>query len=144
MLESTFASWLQRSLAALLATVVGQLSTLGGHALQLLMGVCRMLAAAISSLCFAVSIGPRTSEPSWQRVACLRHAASVAGSIANPRAAAFTAVSYWDASLWGVLAVSVLATGVSTGSEAWHVLVRYMANATMPRRTGFTDTVNDF
>ena len=35
-------------------------------------------------------------------------------------------VSYWDASVWGVLAVSVLATGVSTGSEAWHVLVRYM------------------
>ena len=45
---------------------------------------------------------------------------------ASPRVATFTAVSYWDASVWDVLAVSVLATGVSTGSEAWHVLVRYM------------------
>ena len=31
-----------------------------------------------------------------------------------------------NASVWGVLAVSVLARGVSTGSEAWHVLVGYM------------------
>ena len=36
------------------------------------------------------------------------------------------AVSYWKPSVWGVLAVSVLARGVSTGSEAWHVLVGYM------------------
>ena len=90
------------------------------------MGVCRMLAAAISSMCFAVSIGPRTSQPSWQRVVRVRHGDSAAGSVASPRVAAFTAVSYWEASVWGVLAVSVLARGVSTGSEAWHVLVGYM------------------
>ena len=125
MLESTFASWLQRSLAALLATDMWLRSALhfGWSHAPITMGVCRMLAAAISSMCFAVSIGPRTSQPSWQRVVRVRHGDSAAGSVASPRVAAFTAVSYWEASVWGVLAVSVLATGVSTGSEAWHVLV---------------------
>ena len=44
--------------------------------------------------------------------------------------------------MWGVLAVSVLARGVSTGSEAWHVLVGYMERNRMPQRTGCAETVN--
>jgi hypothetical protein len=59
-------SWLRRSLEWLQSTS-GWSAVHFGWDLRsnYYMGVCRMLAAAISSMCFAVSIGPRTSQPSW-------------------------------------------------------------------------------
>ena len=55
-----------------------------------------------------------------------RRDASWPGSVASPRLAAPNTVSYWDASVWGMLAVSVLAMGVSTGPKALHVFAVYI------------------
>jgi hypothetical protein len=65
MLESTFAWWLRRCLAALLATRGWSGLRFGWLRAPITMGACRMLAAASSSPCCLVCFGSRASKPSW-------------------------------------------------------------------------------
>ena len=131
MLESTFASWLRRSLEWLQSTSGWSAVHFGWDLRSNYYG--RVQDACCSHLFDVLCCLHWTAHFPAFMAACVvwwlvrvRHGDSAAGSVASPRVAAFTAVSYWEASVWGVLAVSVLARGVSTGSEAWHVLVGYM------------------